>query len=213
MSTLESEFEESLRNEGSTDLEQEVNKNYLLLLHYHRPTLEHSIRAYFKGVEIANFLGIHKKEDRKRFFTSVSLHDIGKHFVDRDILEKTTDYTKEDHEKMKIHPEYGYRLLRWYDPIVAETVLRHHRFGKDPYPSSLPKSSERFSKEEIEKIEEYARYVCLIDIHDAATTRRSQRIGRPLSEEETKKFLIQRITNQKELIEGLYKKGIFGSKK
>jgi len=207
-SKLESKLEETFGDLRITYPQQESIKNYLTILKKHDPsTHEHCLRVGLMGVEVAKLLGM----DPKTLFYPGLLHDVGKAIIDSDILRKETGYNKEDHEQMMNHPVYSYRLLQDVHDFSAEVALRHHTLQKNPYPKELPKSKIPFSEETWELIDNAARIVSLLDVYDGFTTRKNERSGIGLSEEETKKAMKMFAPNQKELIGRLYETGIFGS--
>jgi len=208
MSSLESKLEETFRNLKITYPQQESIKSFLTVLKKHDPaTYEHCLRVGLLGAEVGQMLGM----DPKAFLYPGLLHDVGKAIIDPDILRKTVGYTERDHEQMMNHPLYTYRLLQGVHDFSAEVALRHHAYQKRPYPTELPKSKIPFSEETWKLIDKVARIVSLLDVYDAFTTRKNERSGVGLSEEETKKAMEMFVPDQKELIGRLYERGIFGS--
>lgn len=67
-------------------------------------------------------------------------HDIGKYFVDRNLLNKEEPLTEEEFSEYKKHSEAGYQILKSskkYMPI-AEIILRHHEnWDGSGYPDGL----------------------------------------------------------------------------
>jgi len=208
MPSLESKLEKTFRDLKITYPQQESIKSYLSVLKRHDPaTYEHCLRVGLMGVEAAELLEM----DPKAFFYPGLLHDSGKSVVDRDILRKKVGYTEKDHKQMMKHPLYSYRLLEGVHDFSAEVALRHHTYQKKPYPTEIPKSKVPFSKKTWKLIDKVARTVSLLDVYDAFTTRKNERSGFGLSEEETKKAMEIFVPDQKELIDKFYNKGIFGS--
>ncbi len=68
------------------------------------------------------------------------LHDIGKVFISRDILDKPGPLTKAEWAELRRHPRLGYELVEGHVPaIVADVVLTHHeRFDGTGYPYGIP---------------------------------------------------------------------------
>ncbi|MFL5318630.1 MAG: HD domain-containing phosphohydrolase [Myxococcaceae bacterium] len=101
------------------------------------------------------------------------LHDIGKIGVRDSILLKPGPLTPEEWVEMKLHPEFGYRMLAKM-PYLHEAsliVLQHQeRYDGKGYPSSLAG----------ENIHIGARIFCVADTLDAITSDRPYRKGRPL---------------------------------
>ncbi|MEN6326652.1 MAG: HD-GYP domain-containing protein [Syntrophomonas sp.] len=99
------------------------------------------------------------------------LHDIGKIRVDREILQKPDDLTREEFEEVKRHSEYGFEILRKYDDLSllsAHVAYQHHeRWDGHGYPRKLAG----------EHIHEYSRIVAVADVYDALLADRPYRPG------------------------------------
>jgi len=67
------------------------------------------------------------------------LHDVGKLFVPRDILDQPGPLTAAQWVELRHHPRMGYQLVRDLVPArVAEIVLTHHeRFDGGGYPDGI----------------------------------------------------------------------------
>lgn len=94
------------------------------------------------------------------------LHDIGKAAIPLEILNKPGPLTEEEWGIMKMHPEYGYRILNDMGFIREESaaiVLQHHeRMSGSGYPRGLRG----------DQIHTYAKICAIADTFDAMTTRR-----------------------------------------
>jgi diguanylate cyclase (GGDEF)-like protein/PAS domain S-box-containing protein len=100
------------------------------------------------------------------------LHDIGKIAIDENILNKSTELTKDEWEEIKRHPEVGYRILSTVNNMseMAEFVLAHHeRWDGNGYPKGLDK----------ENIPLQSRIIAIADAYDAMTSERSYRSALP----------------------------------
>lgn len=97
------------------------------------------------------------------------LHDIGKVFVDKNLLNKREKLEPIEFEELKRHSQYGYDYLRNNSavPDSAKTVaLTHHeKCDGSGYPCGLAGSN----------IPVYGRIVCIADIYDALTSDRPYR--------------------------------------
>lgn len=97
------------------------------------------------------------------------LHDIGKTRIDKSILNKPDDLTREEFAEIKKHTEYGFNILRQYDEISllsAHIAYQHHeRWDGNGYPRNLAG----------EDIHEYARIVAVADVYDALLADRPYR--------------------------------------
>jgi putative nucleotidyltransferase with HDIG domain len=103
------------------------------------------------------------------------LHDIGKSEIDVEILNKPNALDTDEWEKMKRHPEIGYRILKTSEEFseIAGFALEHHeRCDGKGYPRGL----------EGEGISLQARIIAVADSYDAMTTNRTY--SRTLSEQE-----------------------------
>ncbi len=93
------------------------------------------------------------------------LHDVGKRFVDSDVLNARRALTEEERVLVVQHPKLGYEFLKSnfdFEPEVYEAVLEHHEWyngGGYPMRRSGP------------DIPIYARIIKLADTYDALTSR------------------------------------------
>ena len=95
-------------------------------------------------------------------------HDIGKLMIPEEILNKPGKYTEEEFALVKMHPEYGYKLLRdtTLNIHIKKSALSHHeRCDGSGYPIGLSQ----------EDTDEYAMIVAIADVYDAMTAARSYR--------------------------------------
>ncbi|HBT59617.1 MAG TPA: hypothetical protein DEA45_02185 [Acholeplasmataceae bacterium] len=108
------------------------------------------------------------------------LHDIGKIAIDEEVLNKTDELTSQEWDKVKKHPEIGYRILstvpEYYE--VASDILSHHeRYDGNGYPRGLKG----------EQIPLRARILSLADAYDAMVNKR------PYNEQKTHEAAIIEI--------------------
>lgn len=117
------------------------------------------------------------------------LHDIGMLFVDKQVLGKIGKLTPEEFEKVKLHSNEGFNLLRDQKDInllSAHVAFQHHeRFDGTGYPRLLKNS----------EICEYARIVTIADMFDALTSDNKHRksFSVPEALEIMKKYAGQQI--------------------
>lgn len=97
------------------------------------------------------------------------LHDIGKMFVHKKILNKNGRLDTDEFEHIKKHPEFGYQYLKKTFKIPAPAyvaVLQHHeRYNGTGYPHQKSK----------EGISLYGRIICIADVYDALISNRTYR--------------------------------------
>lgn len=98
---------------------------------------------------------------------SALLHDVGKLFIEKKILDKTEELSKYEYEVIKKHTTFGYQYLRNHSKVkavVARGVLDHHeRFDGGGYPNRRKGSD----------ITEFGRIITLCDVYDALVSSRS----------------------------------------
>ncbi|MGL5575017.1 MAG: HD-GYP domain-containing protein, partial [Sarcina sp.] len=94
------------------------------------------------------------------------LHDIGKVFVGKKIIQKPAGLTDDEFNIIKLHPQLGYDYIKNIPNIKTAckmVVLQHHeRVDGTGYPNSLVE----------EDINLLARIVCIADVYDALTSDR-----------------------------------------
>lgn len=131
--------------------------------------MAHSKRVGDLCKAIAKRMGF-SEERVNRMQIAGLMHDIGKIGVPEVLLNKPTALTPSEWEKMKRHPEIGYRIListQEYSE-VADFILAHHeRFDGTGYPRGLRG----------EAIPLEARIICVADSYDAMTTKRTYKAG------------------------------------
>jgi|GEM_PF-6139158 len=96
------------------------------------------------------------------------LHDIGKIGIEKEILDKTEKLTDEEIEKVKRHPEIGYRIVRASASLskIDDLILSHHEFfDGSGYPRGLSGDD----------IPLGARIITIVDAYDAMTGNRKYR--------------------------------------
>jgi HD-GYP domain-containing protein (c-di-GMP phosphodiesterase class II) len=142
----------------------------------------HDEYTYYHSVSVATLsilLGVARGMSRPALYKlgmGALLHDVGKVFIPREIVQKPGALTDEEYEEMKHHSLLGYDYLREYWAGPAESivaVLAHHeRYDGSGYPLGLSGD-----KQPLE-----ARIVALSDVYDAMTSERPYRGAIPPSE-------------------------------
>jgi diguanylate cyclase (GGDEF)-like protein/putative nucleotidyltransferase with HDIG domain len=144
-----------------------------------RTTQRHLRRIQAYAVQLGKSMGISEPE-LEALKAGALLHDIGKLAVPEHILGKPGPLTREETEKMRIHPRIGVEILetiRFPFPL-AEVVRSHHeKWDGTGYPDRLKG----------EEIPVAARILSVVDCFDALTSDRPFR--KPMSREEALKHV------------------------
>lgn len=142
--------------------------NLIDLKFYDDYTFFHSVNVAVLSILIGVELGLDKSDLLNLGLASI-LHDIGKMFVDKDILNKPGKLTPEEYEMVKEHPTYGFNFLKesYEIPTTAYVaVLQHHeKYDGTGYPMQK-------AKDEISLI---GRIIGISDVYDALTSKRPYR--------------------------------------
>jgi len=157
------------------------------MLEYHDPyTKGHSKNVAKYSKEIASALNL-SKYDVDIVYLSGLLHDIGKTFIDIDLLNKTDKLTKREFEKIKEHPVSGADVIKNIEGLSSiENIIRHHheRIDGMGYPDGLKDN----------EIPIHSQIIAVADAYDAMVTKRPYRDQ--LSHEEALKELIKHSGSQ-----------------
>lgn len=148
--------------------EKELNLNLLELKMFDNYTYFHSVNVAIISLAIGYHLKLNK-DDMMVVGIASLLHDIGKIYVDKEILNKPGKLTPQEFETMKAHSRKGYELLNRSDSLAtraAVSVLSHHEhYDGSGYPNGLNG----------EKIILFGRIICIADVYDALTSDRPYR--------------------------------------
>lgn len=129
---------------------------------------QHSLNVTIYSLAIGLELRLSKKE-LTEIGTGAMLHDIGKIFIDQDILQKPSNLTNGEFETVKNHTRLGYDFLRnqlEMPLLVAHCAYQHHeRLDGSGYPRGL-KGNE---------LHKYAKLISIADVFDAVTSNRVYR--------------------------------------
>ncbi len=108
-------------------------------------------------------------EHLRELGTGAILHDIGKLFIPKKILQKPSQLTVEEFEEIKKHTVLGYELLKKNEKISLASAFisfgHHERFDGSGYPLQLKG----------ENIHIFPRIVAIADVYDALTSDRVYR--------------------------------------
>lgn len=103
------------------------------------------------------------------------LHDVGKMRVPPEILHKTGELTEREMHEMRLHPLYGYEMVKGSVPAAAAQVaLNHHqRFDGAGYPARIDyQTGEELTPLAGKQIHVFSRIAIVADVYDAATSQR-----------------------------------------
>ena len=142
--------------------------NIVDLRTYDDYTFSHSINVAVLSVVVGTVIGLDKYQLNELALGAL-IHDIGKVFCDKNIINKPGRLTPEEYEEVKLHTVRGYNYLFSSDniPLSAKlAVLSHHeKYNGLGYP-------ENKSKEDIPL---FGRIISVVDVYDALTSDRSYR--------------------------------------
>jgi diguanylate cyclase (GGDEF)-like protein/putative nucleotidyltransferase with HDIG domain len=137
-------------------------------------THDHLRRVQLYATEVGKELGLDKKE-MEALRAAALLHDIGKLAVPEHIISKPGKLTREEFEKMKIHPAVGAEILdrvRFPYPVTPVVRSHHEKWNGTGYPDGLKG----------EQIPIGARILAAVDSLDALASDRQYRRALPLQE-------------------------------
>lgn len=142
----------------------DVMCNMLDIKTYHDYTYFHSVNVAVLSAMIGAACNMNKKE-LNILTTAALLHDVGKRFVESEVLNVRRTLTEEERILIVQHPKLGYDFLKdnfEFPPEVYTSVLEHHEwYNGCGYP--MRKSGS--------EIPIYARIIKLADVYDALTSR------------------------------------------
>lgn len=136
-----------------------------------RYTSGHSERVATVSVALARQLGLDKKAQDTIYLGGL-LHDVGKIGIDDLVLNKPDRLSEEEFEHIKLHPQFGYDILRGVRQLdkILPIVLHHHEaWNGKGYPHGLVGSENPL----------LARIVAVADAFDAMSSDRPYRKGMP----------------------------------
>jgi HD-GYP domain len=147
-----------------------VSVNMIDLKVFDDYTYYHSVNVAVISVILGYAIGLHRN-DLYKLGLGTLLHDIGKVFVPKELLNKPGKLTPEEFEKVKTHSWKGSDYLKEQGDIPFEsniTVLTHHeKYDGSGYPNNLIG----------EKIPDFGRIAAVADVYDALTSDRPYRKG------------------------------------
>ena len=144
-----------------------------------RTTQRHIRRVQTFAVELGRAMRLPEPE-MEALKAGALLHDIGKLAVPEYILCKPGRLTRDEFEKMQIHPRIGAEILetvRFPFPLVGVVRSHHEKWDGTGYPDRL----------KAEEIPLGARILSVVDCYDALTSDRPYR--KPLAKEEALAYI------------------------
>ncbi len=131
-------------------------------------TYSHSLNVTVLSVVMATAMRL-SRETITELAIGALVHDTGKMFVNKKILNKPDRLTDEEFEEIKNHSMLGYQYISG-NPNIPETaklaILHHHeQYNGNGYPSGL----------EGEEIHLFGRIISVADVYDALTSDRPYR--------------------------------------
>ncbi|RMF41575.1 MAG: HD domain-containing protein [Planctomycetota bacterium] len=145
------------------------------VLHHDYATFTHSANVAMFALMLASELGFNEHQLHE-VAQGALLHDLGKLYVDEQILVKPGRLTEEELEQIRQHPTTGFELLVEDEDLplgVLMMVYQHHeRMDGGGYPVGVLG----------DEIHPYARLCTIVDVFEALTSRRPYRP--PMSTEE-----------------------------
>lgn len=159
--TVESVVQDLLNN-GDVMCNMMDIKSYDDYIYYH------SVSVGVLSIMLGAWNGL-KRDELYQLATAAMLHDIGKKFIEPDILYGKWPLKGENREKWKQHPRLGADFLKsnfHFSPLIYNSILEHHEwYSGQGYP--LGKSGE--------DIPMYARIIKVADCYDALVSKRPSR--------------------------------------
>lgn len=150
------------------------NKNLMInmvdLKIFDEYTFYHSVNVTVLSIVLGAAIHL-TTEELYKLGLSALLHDIGKVFIPKEILNKPGRLTEKEFEIVKSHSEAGYKYIKeGYDvPLKSYVgILQHHeRYDGGGYPDG----------KKFENISLFGRIISISDVYDALTSDRPYRKG------------------------------------
>ena len=132
-------------------------------------TFSHSLNVAVLSVVVGTVMKLDRQALQDLAMGSL-IHDIGKIFIDKNIINKNGKLTPEEYDEVKQHSQKGYDyLLKTYNGLsdnAMKAVLEHHeQYSGEGYPNGLAG----------ENIHLFGRIICVADVYDALTSDRPYR--------------------------------------
>lgn len=142
--------------------------NIIDIRNYDDYTYSHSINVAVLSVVLGTMLGMNR-DTLNKLGMGALVHDIGKVFIDKRLINKNGRLTPEEYEEVKKHSLFGYNYLCHYKKLDEESQLvaltHHEKYDGNGYPAGLKGGN----------IPLFARIVCVADVYDALISDRPYR--------------------------------------
>lgn len=153
-------------------------------------TFSHSVSTTVYSLLIARRLNYTRPMMEKLAAGSL-LHDMGKVFLDKKIINKVEPLTQDEFEYIKTHTTLGYKALKKC-PNITElsrivSLYHHERMDGSGYPTGTPAGD----------LHDFVRIVALADVYDALTVNRCYR--RKWSTSQAVNYLIENAESKFDL--------------
>ena len=166
----EQKYFNSINEIAEEILENVLSNNNILLSLVDIKSMDNYTYAHSVNVAVISIiLGISLNLPKKNLIylcIGALIHDIGKSFIPKEVLQKPGKLTAEEFEVMKCHSKYGYDFLKNSFNLSSHiklVVLQHHeRFDGLGYPNGVIG----------DRINYLARIVSIADVYDALTSDR-----------------------------------------
>jgi putative nucleotidyltransferase with HDIG domain len=137
---------------------------------HHADTYRHCLFVTGFAVAFAQHLGM-REDDQRRLTRAALLHDVGKAFIPRAILDKPGKLSDEELLEVRTHPQRGYEALAaaqgGFPPEMLDVVLHHHELlDGSGYPDRLHG----------DQVSDIVRLTTIVDIYAALVEKRAYRL-------------------------------------
>jgi len=164
------EFSQKIQNELSFN--SMILKNIVLYGSGTDSIYRHGVNVAALSALLGKWLGFEKSQLNLLVYSAI-LHDFGKTKIDRDILKKEAQLSKNEFSHIKTHANAGYQIIKqiqFLDKSVSYGVLMHHeREDGSGYPLGL----------KAEAIHPFAKIIAIADVFDAINSDRGYKKKKP----------------------------------